>query len=194
MKTIKLPINMSEEDISFLNNMRREQSSVVRYSYNRFMEGKNQKEIRDLVKTLNINNLDSWFIQSGVMEGQAIYTRFKDQDPIIFGGKDLFEAYNSGKIDKAELKEARLRPLNIEGEAPQNGNRKFELDIIKNNRVLLKPFDKKKIYIDLPKLKKNYKKELLLLQQLTSNKELAYTVKLTDKNIFLLLSWTRFRG
>jgi hypothetical protein len=127
------------------------------------MEGKNQKEIRDLIKELKINDLDSWYIQSGIMEGQAIYNRFKDQKPIIFGGAKLFDAYNSGKIDKAELKEARLRPLNIEGESPKDGNRKFELDILENNRILFKPFCGKQIYIDLPKLKKNYKKELLLL-------------------------------
>ena len=49
MKTIKLPYKASE-DLSYIL---RQYSSVLRYSYNRLMEGKSEKEIRLLVKQLN---------------------------------------------------------------------------------------------------------------------------------------------
>ena len=65
MQTLKLKYKTSEDNntIVILNYMR-QYSSVLHYVYNRTKEGKAQKEIKGLVKTLNnIGLLDSWFIQ-----------------------------------------------------------------------------------------------------------------------------------
>jgi predicted transposase len=46
MITIKLPYKTSEDLIPIL----KQYSSIVRYSYNRFLEGKTEKEVRKLIK------------------------------------------------------------------------------------------------------------------------------------------------
>ena len=57
MKTIKLPYKTNEDLTSIL----KQYSSVVRYSYNRFLDGKTEKDIRELTKSLNnIDLLNSW--------------------------------------------------------------------------------------------------------------------------------------
>ena len=83
MKTIKLPYKTTEDLTSIL----KQYSNVVRYSYNRFLEGKTEKDIRLLTKSLNsIDLLNSWLIQCGIKDGKAIQTRFKNEK-VIFGGK-----------------------------------------------------------------------------------------------------------
>lgn len=47
MKTIKLPYNTNED----LTSVLKQYSNVVRYSYNRFLEGKTEKKIVDKNKT-----------------------------------------------------------------------------------------------------------------------------------------------
>src|SRR5574343_1592700 len=54
MLTLQIHYKSSEEFKLFLNNLRREYSSVVRYSYNRLKEGVSEKDIRVLHKPLNI--------------------------------------------------------------------------------------------------------------------------------------------
>jgi len=48
MKTIKIPIKLQSD----IKDLQRQCSIVIRYAYNRFKEGKNQKEIRLLCKDL----------------------------------------------------------------------------------------------------------------------------------------------
>ena len=83
MKTIKLPYKTSED----LTALLKQYSNVVRYSYNRFLEDKSEKEIRLLTKSLNsIELLNTWIIQCAIKEGKAIQTRFKNKK-LVFGGK-----------------------------------------------------------------------------------------------------------
>jgi hypothetical protein len=64
MLTLKIPYKSSNFG-DFLTNLRREYSSLVRYSYNRLKEGISEKDIRVLHKSLNnIHNLDAWTRQS----------------------------------------------------------------------------------------------------------------------------------
>ena len=49
MKTIKLPYKTNED----LTPILKQYSNVVRYSYNRFLDGKTEKDVRELIKTLN---------------------------------------------------------------------------------------------------------------------------------------------
>lgn len=64
MQTLKLRYKTSEDNTIVILNYMRQYSSVLHYVYNRIKEGKSQKEIKGLVKSLNnIEMLDSWFIQ-----------------------------------------------------------------------------------------------------------------------------------
>ena len=180
MITLKIPYTSSPEFITFLKQLRKEYSCVVRYSYNRLKEGKSEKDIRYLVSALNnINNLDAWTIQCGILEAKQILTRFKNKK-VIFGGKSNFIKSLKQKI--TNLNDLRILPLNIQGETAY-GNRKFKLDIINNNQIIYKHKIHNHFKLLLPKLNKNYQK---LLNNLEFNKG-KYAIKLTDTHILISL-------
>jgi hypothetical protein len=75
------------------------------------------------------------------------------------------------------VKENRNTPLQVRGSKCDNkGNRKFSLDIINNNRVIFKPKKGTEIHCNLPKLSKQYKKQLFLLEELCNSKRLVSLV------------------
>jgi hypothetical protein len=170
MKTIKLPYQISELDSSIVKKYRQQQSIIIRYAYNRFLENKTEKEIRLLCKNLNnIDLLNSWLVQSAIKKSSEIFKRTKDSK-IIFGGKYNFINRIQNKISKDEYQNNRLLPITSVGESIQKGNRLFNFNIIEDNSIVFKPSRNIKIKLQLPKLKKNYKTELYQLQQLYLNK------------------------
>jgi hypothetical protein len=195
IKTIKLPYKTEINNIDFINNLMREQSIVMKWSYNRFLENKNEKEIRDLVSNLNnIKDLDSWFIQSGIRSGKDIYSANADEKTKI-NRKVVFNKYNyirrlKGLISNEEYKQSKKDYIYSIGEAPQKGNRKFELDLI-NNRILFKPRKGIKIYLELPNLRNNIKKELNLLETRSKEKSISITFKMDSKNIYIMFETNR---
>ena len=153
MKTIKLPYKSTED----LTPVLKQFSNIVRYSYNRFLENKSEKDIRTLSKGLgSIDLLNSWLIQCGILEGKSIQTRFGEQK-IVFGGKNNLLNRLKNKISKEEYNSKRLRPLSIQGELLQSGNRSFKLDIIDNNQIIFKLNKKYHIALILPNLRNNFK-------------------------------------
>ena len=184
MKTIKLPV-MNEIDIF---NYQRVYSSIVRFSYNRFKENLTIQEIEHIIKLNEMfNTLDSWFIRSAIYDGMAIFkscTKLGVDKP-IFGTKKNWYDYILGKISKEEFKNNRLVAIGSVGEAPQKGNRKFELDIITNNKIVFKPERNVHINIMLPKLRNNIKKELYKIEHLASNKEMPFSMKLDKDFVYI---------
>jgi IS605 OrfB family transposase len=180
MLTIKLPYETSQADLKIINDYRRIQSSVIRYSFKRLNEDLSKVALNKDLKTKF--TLGSWFINSGIVKAAALKT--SNDKKKIFGGKFLFNLRRLGKITKEQWQEKRLLPLRSEGESPQRGNRHFKLDI-ENQTVIFKPKRGIKIKLILPKLRKTYLKHLTSLQQLAQNKEIPYTVELTDKFIYL---------
>ena len=64
MITISLPYYTDNENITILDTLRKQYSNVVRFSYNRFKDGKSQKDIRLLTFSLNnIHSFDFFFLQ-----------------------------------------------------------------------------------------------------------------------------------
>lgn len=185
MITIKLPYSLLNNDNLKIVNLQQQFSIVVRWAFNRFQENKNEKEIRLLSKNLNnIEKLDSWFIQCAIKLAQQIYEKNKDKK-VIFGGKNNFIQRSLNKISKEEFQEKRLMNLISQGEKLQKGNRKFNLDIIQNNKIIFKPKFKEHFELQLPKLRKNYQKQLFLLEELSKNKKTAFTIALNSKNIHI---------
>lgn len=64
------------------------------------------------------------------------------------------------------------------------GNRKFSLNIL-NNEIIFKYNKEKHIIIQLPKLRSNYKKKLIQLEELSRNKQIPFTISLTSEHIFI---------
>lgn len=185
MKTIKLSYKTAEDLTSIL----KQYSNVVRYSYNRFLEGKTEKDIRLLTESLNsIDLLNSWLIQCGIKDGKAIQTRFKNEK-VIFGGKYNLINRLKNKISKEEYQLKRLCPINIQGEELKQGNRLFKLDIIENNQIIFKLNRNKHIELKLPNLRNNIKKELFKLQQLNEVKQnqkgYTYSVRFDLQNVYI---------
>ena len=183
MITIKLPIQ-NQIDIS---DYLREFNSCMRFSYNRFVEGLNEKDIRQLIKSKNIFNSlsDSWFVQCAIKEGKSWFQKVPS-GKIVFGGKKNLKLRSEGKISKDQWKELRLHPLCIQGEAPKKGNRKFELDVIENNRIIFKPKSGIKIKIELPNLRKNHKRNLFKLEELSKNCKVPFTIRLSNSEIWII--------
>ena len=188
MITIKLPyIAIDKEFYSLLKELQREYSIIVRFAYNRFLENKSEKEIRLFCKNLkNINYLNSWMIQCAIKEGKQIYLKNK-KNKVIFGGKQLFLKWIKTKNMKwlNKWKERRLFPLTIQGEKLQKGNRNFELNVINDNEIIFKYNKKQYFKLQLPRLRKNYKYQFLLLEELSKEKKIAYTIKLDTKYIYI---------
>lgn len=185
MKTIKLPIQ-NQIDIT---EIRRIYSSAVRYAYNRHIEVKSEKEIRSSMK--NKFNLGSWLQQCAIKHSLAIVKSQKELEipKIIFGSRKNFIKRQENKITHEDYKESRLLPIQCQGEKLQKGNRHFELDI-ENNQIIFKESKENHQKIQLPKLRKNIKKELLSLERLSKNKELPFQVNLTKTHIYIVFDET----
>ena len=72
MMTLKIKYECDEVQKPLVS-YRRQYSSCLRFAYNRFLEGKIEKEVRNLCKSLNhIDALGSWLIQSAIKESKQI--------------------------------------------------------------------------------------------------------------------------
>ena len=187
MKTVKLPPKNQIEISPYLQEF----NKILRICYNLFRDGLREKEIRAKLKTLNLDLtlVDSWFIQSAIYEAKGLFERTEGKK-VIFGGKKSFNLLKQGKLTKEEWKTRRTYPLTLIGEAPQTGNRKFDLDLI-NEKLTFKPKKGVKFELELPHLHKNLRKEFKLLQASIENKKLAVTIRLSNDTIWLTYDETK---
>ena len=195
MKTIKLPIEYAnEDDLVIISEYIRLQNNITRISYNRFKEGLSEKEIRNYLKNMNLDsnliNIDSWFIQSGIYKAKEMFKKdleFSKSNSIfpkrIFGSKSNLIKRSKNLIFKEEFKNKRTIPLLIIGEAPKSGNRKFNFTNLSS--IEFKPYNKRKINIQLPKLRNNYKKDLNLLIKFSNQNQLPYQIQLSKYFIWI---------
>ena len=198
MITIKLPYTCDYKDFYLiLEELRKEFNIIAKSSYNRFKDQLTEKDTRKYCKEKlnNISNLDSWLLQCAVLEGKAIFNKNKE-NKVIFGSKNNLVNYLKHKISKEEYLNKKLLPLSIQGEQTKQGNRKFCLDIIDNNSIVLKLKRDVRYILKLPKLRKNYKDLLFKLEELNNLKNgktgYTYSVKLDNKNIYV--SFEEFIG
>ena len=103
MITLKIPIQLNKENKIFLTDLRRLQSSIIRYSFNRFQENKSIKEVEHDCKSKF--KIDSWYMRCAIMEGNQLFIRFENKK-ILFGGKTNFYNKIKNKITKEEYETA----------------------------------------------------------------------------------------
>ena len=191
MNTIKLSYTTSKENKDIILKYMKNQNHVVKFLYNRIHdnlkidEKLSQKQLTILSNSMNNIFIDSWFKQSAIYKAKSL----KDEK-IIFGGKNLFFKRLKNRISKEEYQLQKLLPLYVIGESDRNGNRKFDFDIIANNQLIFKPIFGSKLHLILPKLRKNYKKILFILEQTINLKKLPVTISL-DLN-FIYISYDEF--
>lgn len=185
MITLKFPYKIEEDSQDFIYKVLRQYSNVLRFAYNRYLEGYNEKDIRSQVKDLqNIDSLNSWLVQCAIKDAKGLKTRFKGQK-VIFGGRRNFKLRSSGKISRERFQENRLSPINIQGEKLKGGNRSFDFSTIENGYITFKPNRSNHIKLYLPKVKNSYKSKLKTLKTLTTTNELTVSVRLSKDFIYL---------
>lgn len=192
MTAFELPYTTTEEGSKIIHDLRREYSSVVRFAYNRFTEGKKEKEVRSLCRGMNgIKLLNSWLMQCAVLEGRDIHTRNIENatsgvtGKIIFGGKKTFELRKQGKITKEEFQDRRLRFLCTQGERLHKGNRMFDFSQLREGKLVLKVNRHNHIVLEIPHQRKNYRRKMDEIVELSMRKELTVSVRMNGKSIHL---------
>ncbi len=186
MITIKLPYKT--EDYTLIKEIIREQTIIKKWSYNRFKEGKSEKEIRLLSKSLkNIKDLDSWFIESSMYDGKGVW-KIGKANKIIFN-KYNFIRRQKRLISREEYQLTQNNYLYSIGSKRSKGNRKFELQM-ENNQILFKPKKGIKIYLTLPNLRNNVKQQLIQLALLSKQKILPVTYKLDLSHVYIMFDET----
>jgi hypothetical protein len=204
MKTIKLPIT-TDDNNNIITNIQKIQNNIIRISYKLLTKNNNLsiKDIEKLLKKYKINTNDSYIIRCGILKGIEIFKQTQDiQSKInekakklnkipklykhIFGGKTNYYKRLLNKITPETYKNNRLIPLQIQGEANQKGNRKFNLNIT-NNQITFKLSKNTKINIQLPQLSKKSQwfKLISKLQTLANNKQIPYMIQLSQNYIWI---------
>ena len=177
MKTVKLTI-CNEVDV--LDDMRIF-SSIVRVAFNRYQDGLEEKEVRAYCNARFNHN--SWFIQSAIKEGAALYKLNGDKH-ILFGGKNNWHQYLRGLIDKDTFKYRRMFPIGIQGEKLRRGNRLFALDL-GNQRLTYKPSKDRHVEIQFLPMRKKIIEELSKVQELAEQNKITVSIKLSNKYVWL---------
>lgn len=187
MITVKLKLIESIE----IENYQKQFTSIRNYAFNRFIEGKTQNQIENLVKTKlnNIDLMDVSFQKEAVNEAK-IFLR-EDQKTVVFGGKKNRQDYLNQKITKEEYQQRKLSSIIIRGETgKQKGNRKFQLDT-NNHQIIFKPNKNTKIYCKYEETKQD--KVLIKLQKLCELGITYFTVRLTQEYICITFDETILR-
>ena len=177
MKTVKLTI-CNEVDV--LDDMRTF-SSIARVAFNRFQDGMDEKEVRAYCNARFNHN--SWFIQSAIKEGAALY-KLNGEKHILFGGKNNLRQYMRGLIDKASFIYHRMFPIGIQGEKRRKGNRLFSFDL-DNQRLIYKPNKERHVEIKFLPMRKKIVGELANVQELAQQNKITVSVKLSEKYVWL---------
>ena len=182
MQTLKLKYKTNEDNTIVILDYMRQYSSVLHYVYNRNKEGKSQKEIKELVKSLNnIELLDSWFIQCSFFD-------IPKTDKVIFGGKKNFIDYLKGIKTKEEFRHKRLSPIYSIGEVVNKcvkSNRKFHIEEDLKH-ITFKPNSKTKIILELEEVGKNRKQILKTLFEKQEIHEIKIAYKLSDEYVWVM--------
>lgn len=184
MKTIKINYRTSEENKNIILKYMKNQNNVIKFIYNRLLEDNKltQKQLTSLSNSMNNIFVDSWFKQSAIYKAKDL---LETNDKVIFGGKKLFHDRIKNKINKEEFQIKKLMPIYLIGESNRKGNRKFDFRIIEQNLIIFKLNFETKINLQLPKLRKNFRKELITLQELMENQKIPVLVSLDLENIYI---------
>jgi len=186
MITIKLPFKnkLDPEMLEVINQW----NNALRYSFNRFKKSPELKEtevsrlVKDRMSGLDL--LDASLIEAATNKAKQTYSPSKTT---TFGGKFNWRSFINGLISKEEWKLLRNSPLQFKGRKnkSEKGNRKFKLKVIEENSIWFNPSKNLKFKLDLPKLKKDYKKSLFLLQELCESGEASFTCSVSHTHVHI---------
>ena len=181
MMTLKIKYECDEVQKPLVS-YRRQYSSCLRFAYNRFLEGKSEKEVRNLCKSLNhIDALGSWLISSAIKESKQIQETNLNKK-VIFGSRKNFLKRVKGIISYEEFQKNRLSKSYSIGEKLQKGNRIFKMKDF--DTIVFQPSKTEHYTL---KLKQIFRRKDILNQiyQLSNNKKISLTYSLDDRFIYI---------
>ena len=181
--TIKLDYksNQQERILECIKNY----NSLFRSTYSFYQQVPDLKhsEATRLQSKLNNIFLDRWFFASAVYDVKSFKNKKKKDEKVIFGSKKNFFDRLRGKISKEEYQLKRLLPLYSVGEAPQKGNRKFQIE--DENTIIFKLSKKEHITLNLIGVSRRYRDYLNQLITLQINKSIPITYRLDTKSVYI---------
>ena len=168
MKTLTIAI-----DTDILNNIRKQQSCIIRRSYNLACEGLTFKSINQKIPQ---GDLDGHLYRCGIQRGIDLAST--KQRGIIFGGKKEFVRRCKGLITNEQWKLLREQPIYSIGQANVRGNRKFRIDYERRKLIY-----NSEIEFDIPLLKNNWEVILEEISRKANNRELSLTFSVSRNSV-----------
>ena len=152
---------------------------MVRYSFNRYKDGKSYKEVYNVLGDI-FPTMSSHLRNCSARQASTIYILNKDKK-VHFG---KFKKFQKGLITKDEYKDSKNLGIFSEGECPYKGNRFFQLDV-QNNKVIYKKSRHEHFELNLTEHLSDKRKNLLLkIQSLMEEKKIPVSVKVKNDNIY----------
>lgn len=196
MKTLHFKI---EYDSNSIKEDSRVYSSIVRYSYNRFLEKKTTTQVyQDVCSKFKLN---SHLCNCAVREAYGIIKRFKkDEFPKEFHFGDI-KRRGKGLISHEEFKQSRNLGFFSEGEnGCAKGNRLFKIDL-QNNSVIYKRSRNEHIELKIIEKLSDKRKRILESFYLTmENKVSPVSFRVKGDNLYIsydesiVEQYKRFKG
>ena len=182
-------------------DFQRKYGNVVRWAYNRALDGMGKFEIFSLLKTLNnVRELDlSWMREAakdGYGKAQAAIARAKKgakgnggeyvRPSAIFGGRGLFYRRLRGRISREEfLRERKPFPVTCEGSrSDSRGNRKFKFDPVALTGTVMT--DRGRIPFSCFPTSRGNMRLLLDLQERIARGECGMTCRITPEYFYVV--------
>ena len=181
MKTVSFKFKANTDKLQkSLSEDSRVCSSMRRFAFNRFQEGKSNKEAYAELSE-KFSSVNSHLRNSAMRSASGLYALNKDKK--VYFGK--FKRFIRGLITKNELKDSRNTGILSEGGAIDHGNRLFEIDI-ENNRIIWKRFRKEHYDLEISERLSDKRKNILSrLQLLMSEKKIPVTIRIKNDTIYL---------
>lgn len=190
--TIKLKLKEKLQ----LENFQRKFNNVVRFSFNRAIDGMSKFDIFKLLNSLNnVEELDLTWKREATKLGYATalsaLARYKESEDkkdlkVIFGGKFLFYKRLKGNITHDEyVAQRKLQPITCEGsKADNHGNRKFKFDF--NTFEGIVKLGNEAVSFACHKTSKKNMELLYNLYELIENKETGVTYKISNEYFYIV--------
>ena len=182
-RTIRLPYTCESEDREQILNYITNYNWVLRFTYNRLKDHDfdlSTKELTRLQKSMNNVFVDSHFLNSAQYQAKQFK---KTEGNVVFGGKQNFLDRCNHKITNEEFNLRKLQLIFSVGEAIQKGNRKFR--IVDESTLIFQPYRKYHFRLHLPKLKENYRRDILKLLKFQNECMIPITYKMDLKYIYI---------
>ena len=133
MQTITIPFSCSDEERTYLDELRRLQSVAIRTAYANALAAdcspRKEMELRNQVKARVVGDgvLDSSAVQCATRVGMA-KRKARSDGKVIFGGRAEFERRQKGLISREEWRRKRLHPFVSYGDRQKKrGNQNVHL-------------------------------------------------------------------